>query len=160
MLEKMGSFLAVLRKAKGFSQMELAELLNVPDKTVSRWERGKGSSDLCLIPVLVDILELTSDELLREERIHPAKTSPEDLRKQDQVSRKQSKRILRLQESRFKNRSFFVTFMAQALVNDRLDSSNFSPGTSFADFESFKTFMEKEEAADLYDDQLSSTVDY
>ena len=53
-----------------------------------------------------------------------------------------------------------MIFIAQALVNDQLDSSSFSPGTSFADFESFKAFMEKEEAADLYDGQLSSNVEY
>ena len=56
--------------------------------------------------------------------------------------------------------AFFVTFFAQALVNDQLDSSSFSPGTSFADSESFKAFMEKEEAADLYDGQFSSNVEY
>lgn len=108
MLEKMGSFLSALRKAKGLSQMDLAELLNVSDKTISRWERGKGSPDLSLIPVLADIFQVTSDEILRGERINPTRTNPEDLRKQDQVSRKQSRRLLRLQESRFKNRSLLV----------------------------------------------------
>ena len=36
----MGSFIAALRRAKGLTQRELTELLNVSDKAVSRWERG------------------------------------------------------------------------------------------------------------------------
>ena len=34
----MGSFLAALRRANGMTQKELAERLNVSDKSVSRWE--------------------------------------------------------------------------------------------------------------------------
>lgn len=35
-----GSFLAEQRKAKGFTQRELAEKLFISDKAVSKWERG------------------------------------------------------------------------------------------------------------------------
>ena len=38
--KSIGSFIAVLRKAKGMTQKDLAELLHVSDKTVSRWETG------------------------------------------------------------------------------------------------------------------------
>ena len=34
-----GCFIATLRKANGMTQKDLAERLNVSDKTVSRWER-------------------------------------------------------------------------------------------------------------------------
>ena len=34
-----GGFIATLRKANGMTQKDLAERLNVSDKTVSRWER-------------------------------------------------------------------------------------------------------------------------
>lgn len=63
-----GGFIATLRKANGMTQRELAEQLNVSDKTVSRWERNDGAPDLALIPVIAEIFGVTCDELLRGER--------------------------------------------------------------------------------------------
>ena len=64
-----GQFLSVLRKAKGMTQRELAELLNVSDKAVSRWERDESMPDILLLPVLADIFDVTCDELLKGEKI-------------------------------------------------------------------------------------------
>ena len=50
-----GSFIAALRKANGMTQKELAEKLNVSDKSVSRWERDDGAPDLSVIPVIAEI---------------------------------------------------------------------------------------------------------
>ena len=66
--KNMGSFIAVLRKAKGWTQKDLAELLHVSDKTVSRWETGDGAPDLALVPVLAELFGVSCDELLRGER--------------------------------------------------------------------------------------------
>ncbi|MBR6634168.1 MAG: helix-turn-helix transcriptional regulator, partial [Clostridia bacterium] len=55
-----GGFIAVLRKANGMTQRELAEQLNVSDKAVSRWERDECAPDLTLIPVLAEIFGVTS----------------------------------------------------------------------------------------------------
>lgn len=68
----MGGFMAALRKAHGMTQKELAERLNVSDKTVSRWERDDGAPDLSLIPVIAEIFGVTCDELLRGQRQSPA----------------------------------------------------------------------------------------
>lgn len=65
----MGSFIAILRKAKGMTQKELAELLNVSDEAVSRGERDESAPDITLIPVLADIFEVTCDDLLRGEKV-------------------------------------------------------------------------------------------
>lgn len=62
-----GSLIAALRKAKGMTQKDLAERLNVSDKSVSRWERDEGAPDLSLIPVIAEIFGITCDELLRGE---------------------------------------------------------------------------------------------
>ena len=50
------------------TQKELAERLNVSDKSVSRWERDDGAPDLALIPVIAEVFGVTCDELLRGER--------------------------------------------------------------------------------------------
>lgn len=63
-----GGFIAALRRATGMTQKELAEKLNVSDKTVSRWERDDGVPDLSLIPVIAEIFGVSCDELLRGER--------------------------------------------------------------------------------------------
>ena len=63
-----GGFIAALRNASGMTQKDLAEKLNVSDKTVSRWERDDGAPDLSLIPVIAEIFGVTCDELLRGER--------------------------------------------------------------------------------------------
>ena len=65
----MGKFLAALRKANGYTQKELAEKINVSDTAVSRWERDESEPDLSLLPVLAEIFGVTTDELLRGERI-------------------------------------------------------------------------------------------
>ena len=64
----MGSFIAALRRSKGMTQRELAQLLHVSDKTVSRWETGESAPDLALIPAIAEIFGVTCDELLRGER--------------------------------------------------------------------------------------------
>ena len=78
-----GSFIAVLRKAQGMTQRQLAEKLNVSDKTVSRWERDEGSPDLALIPILAEIFSVSCDELLRGERL-PGERSEQDREKDEQ----------------------------------------------------------------------------
>lgn len=47
--EKIGSFIAENRKAKGFTQIEFAEKLGVSNKSVSRWETGKNNNAVEMI---------------------------------------------------------------------------------------------------------------
>ncbi|MBP3326462.1 MAG: helix-turn-helix transcriptional regulator [Coprococcus sp.] len=75
-----GSFIAALRKANGMTQKELADMLNVSDKSVSRWERDETAPDLTLIPIIADIFHVTSDELLRGERINNEAQSEDKIR--------------------------------------------------------------------------------
>ncbi len=63
-LNKVGKFIAVSRKEKGLTQNKLAELLNVNEKTVSKWERGVNAPDISLLLNLSEILELDVQELL------------------------------------------------------------------------------------------------
>lgn len=92
-----GQFIAVLRKANGLTQKQLAEKLNVSDKTVSRWERDETLPDLTLIPVLAEIFDVTSDEILRGERAGEKAGSEEKVKGK---SEKQIQRMLDAAETK------------------------------------------------------------
>ncbi len=62
---KIGELIGEIRKEKGLKQSELAELLGVTSKTVSRWETGKYMPDLSLFVDISEILGITLNELIR-----------------------------------------------------------------------------------------------
>lgn len=53
-----------LRKQKGLSQEELANLLNVSRQTVSKWEVGDSTPDMEKLIAISDIFEISLDELV------------------------------------------------------------------------------------------------
>ena len=93
-----GQFIAALRKAKGMTQQDVANRLNVSNKAVSRWERDECAPDLSLIPAIAEMFGVTCDELLKGERIANP-TAPE--RKEPKVDR-QVKALLNRSLSSFK----------------------------------------------------------
>ena len=46
---KMGKHIAELRKRKGYTQKKLGEILDISDKTISKWELGFIAPDITLI---------------------------------------------------------------------------------------------------------------
>lgn len=66
--EKIGQFIAELRKEKQLTQKELALQVGVTDKAVSKWERGLSCPDIALLAPLSEILEVSVMELLNGER--------------------------------------------------------------------------------------------
>ena len=62
-----GSRVAQLRKIKGITQAQLAEMLNVSNKTISRWETGDGYPDISLLKPLAMALGVSIDYLLGNE---------------------------------------------------------------------------------------------
>ena len=109
----MGGFLAALRKANGMTQKDLAEQLNVSDKTVSRWERDEGVPDLSLIPVIAEIFGITCDELLRGERKSPEERlapAPNESPKGE----KQRRHLLAVSLSKYKTRSYIAMGLSVA----------------------------------------------
>lgn len=110
-----GKFIAALRKANGMTQKDLAEKLNVSDKSISRWERDECSPDLLLIPVLADIFGITSDELLRGERL-PINSSEKNASTDENVfsakSEKQVKYLLNKLLVNYKIKSLIVSALA------------------------------------------------
>lgn len=63
-----GERISELCKGKGLTQKELAELLNVTNKAVSKWECGKNFPDLALLQPLSEVLDTTVSELLGVEQ--------------------------------------------------------------------------------------------
>ena len=59
-----GETIKKLREKNGFTQAELAAKINVSDKTVSKWETGKGYPDITLLEPLADALRVSVAELL------------------------------------------------------------------------------------------------
>lgn len=66
--QKTGAFIAGLRKDKGMTQLALAEVLNVTDKAVSKWERGQSYPDITILSALAEALGVTERELLQGQR--------------------------------------------------------------------------------------------
>ena len=67
--EKIGKFIANLRKEKNMTQQELAEKLNVTDRAISHWENGRRLPDISLLKELGDVFNVTIDEIINGERI-------------------------------------------------------------------------------------------
>lgn len=65
----MGSFMAALRKANGLTQQQVADKLNVSNKTVSKWECNEGYPEISMLPVIAELYSVSIDELLRGEKI-------------------------------------------------------------------------------------------
>lgn len=67
--EKLGAFIAQLRKEKGYTQKELAEKLFLSNKAISKWETGASMPDTSLLIPLADLLGVTVTELLTCQRM-------------------------------------------------------------------------------------------
>ena len=63
-LVKMGKHLADLRKSKKLTQMQLADILDVSNKTVSKWEVGDIAPDITILLPLSDVLGVSIEEIL------------------------------------------------------------------------------------------------
>ncbi len=67
-LKKTGQFLKCLRKEKGITQEQFAEIMGVSGRTVSRWETGSNMPDLDILIQIADYYEVEIREILDGER--------------------------------------------------------------------------------------------
>lgn len=65
---KIGKFIARMRKEKNMTQEDLAKILGVTNKTISRWENGNYMPDLSLLKPLSEALDISLNELLSGEK--------------------------------------------------------------------------------------------
>jgi len=66
---KIGNFIANERKAKKLTQAKLGELVFVSEKTISKWENGKGIPDTNSLPKLCEVFGVSLNELLCGEKM-------------------------------------------------------------------------------------------
>lgn len=63
-LDKIGKFIAQLRKEKRLTQKELGEIINIDNKVISKWENGKYAPDITYLNELCTVLGVSISELL------------------------------------------------------------------------------------------------
>ena len=61
--QKIGKLIKTLRKEKQLTQMQLAEHMNISDKTISKWERGLGCPDISFFPKLSGVFDVDLEKL-------------------------------------------------------------------------------------------------
>lgn len=62
---KTGQLIAQLRKEKAMTQQQLAQILMLSPKTISKWETGAGCPDISLLPHLAQVLGVSAEQLLQ-----------------------------------------------------------------------------------------------
>ncbi len=108
----MGSFMAALRKANGLTQQQVADRLNVSNKTVSKWECNEGYPEISMLPVIAELYSVSVDELLRGEKM--AKTTDEE--KADIKSTERIKFLIEKASVKFTNNSIVSIVLSVAAL--------------------------------------------
>ena len=102
---KIGKFIGKVRKEKDMTQRELADALFISDKTVSKWECGKGLPEVSLMMPLCDALDITVNDLLTGERVS-------DLNYKE----KAEENMMNLMEENQKNKKIWIAAIICAIV--------------------------------------------
>ena len=114
---KIGKFIAECRKNQNLTQLQLAEKLNITDRAVSKWERGKSMPDSSIMLELCEILKISVNDLLSGEVISMDNYSKElekNLMEMVKAKEQSDKRLLTM-ELLF-GISFTIVFVAIILV--------------------------------------------
>ncbi len=75
-----GAVIKQLREKNNMTQLQLAEKLGVTDKTISKWETGKGYPDITLLEPIADAFRISVTELISGNPIHNANVSANMMR--------------------------------------------------------------------------------
>lgn len=97
---KIGRFIAECRREKNFTQMQLAEKLNITDRAVSKWETGRAMPDSSIMIELCSVLGINVNELLSGERIEMEnynKVAEENLLTLKKQKEESDKRLLNIE---------------------------------------------------------------
>ena len=75
-----GSTIKKLREQRNMTQLQLAEILKVSDKTISKWETAKGYPDITLLEPIAEAFGISLPELIAGQQIRNANVSAHMLR--------------------------------------------------------------------------------
>lgn len=75
-----GAVIKELREKNKMTQLQLAQKLGVTDKTISKWETGKGYPDITLLEPIADAFRISVTELISGNTIHNANVSANMMR--------------------------------------------------------------------------------
>lgn len=75
-IEKIGCFIAKLRKEKGLTQSQLGERLGVTNKTISRWETGSYMPSVDMLLQMSEEFGVSINEILNGERLSEESYKP------------------------------------------------------------------------------------
>lgn len=75
-----GAVIKKLREKAKITQLQLAEKIGVSDKTISKWETGKGYPDITLLEPIANALSVSISELISGNTVHNSNVSANMLR--------------------------------------------------------------------------------
>lgn len=75
-----GAVIKELREKNNVTQLQLADKLGVSDKTISKWETGKGYPDITLLEPIANALSVSVTELLSGNAVYNSNVSANILR--------------------------------------------------------------------------------
>ena len=94
--QAIGQFLKELRKEKGITQEKLAVMVNVSNRSISRWENGKTLPDFDLLIELANYYEVSIDEILDGSRKGEEVMEKETLNKVAEYTNDEKRRLLNM----------------------------------------------------------------
>ena len=109
---KIGEFIKQRRKEQNITQSEMAELLNISDRAISKWENGICMPDSGIIPELCKILNITINDLFSGEIVdvkNREKKLEENLLDMIKLKQEKDKQLLNLEI--FIGISFTIIFL-------------------------------------------------
>ena len=97
---KIGKFIQNKRKEKNITQQELAEILNITDRAISKWENGKCMPDVGIMQELCEILNITINDLFSGEVVNMKDTEKkleENLLEMTRLKEEKDRQLLSLE---------------------------------------------------------------
>ncbi len=168
--EKFGNFVAELRRRKGCTQIELAKVLHVSNKTVSKWECGNSLPDITMLIPLSEALNISVTELLLGHYIEDDKVNKSDVEEMTINNLKDSKQ--KFSKKLYKiviafivfiiitilAIYFFTTFNSVKLYRIKLDSDDFSIKTGMLMKTKIKSILQIGEVTYNGDEEITDDL--